>query len=173
MALFHRPDRPPAEIVAQVPKHERIVSWADTEDGAHVLATPAGLWWPVEGGQLRLIGWQHIDKAIWRDGVLTVIEADVVDDLLLVERPPVAVRLSVARDLPPTVRKRVEANIVHSQVQPVSGGSARLVARRVPGHDGLVWWARVENGLPVDERVRAQLEDRIAELRAADAAATG
>jgi len=24
--------------------------------------------------------WQHIDKAIWRDGVLMIIEGDVVDD---------------------------------------------------------------------------------------------
>lgn len=173
MRLFHRRDRPPEAVLAQLPKHERIVSWADTDDGSHIVATPAGLWWPGEAGQLRLIGWQHIDKAVWRDGTLTVVEAEVVDDLLLVEKPPVAVRVSVARDLPPTVRKRVESNIVHTQVQPVSGGSARLVARRVPGRDGLVWWARLEDGLQPDERVRAQLEDRVAELRAAEAAAAG
>jgi hypothetical protein len=173
MPLFHRRDRPPDAVLTQLPKHERVVSWADTDDGRHIVATPAGLWWPGEGGQLRLIGWQYIDKAVWRDGTLTVVEAEVVDDLLLVEKPPVAVRVSVARDLPPTVRKRVEANIVHRQVQPVSGGSARLVARRVPGRDGLVWWARLEDGLQADERVRAQLEDRVAELRAAEAAASG
>jgi hypothetical protein len=168
MALFHRRDRPSADVMAQLPKDERIVSWADTEDGSHVVATPVGLWWP-EGAVLRRIGWQFIDKAVWRDGTLTVTEAEVVDDLLLVDRPPVTVRIAVPRDLPPTVRKRVEANIVRSQLQPVSGGSARFVARRVPGRDGVVWWVRLEDGLRADERVRAQLEDRVAELRAAEA----
>jgi hypothetical protein len=89
---------------------------------------------------------------------------------LLVDRPPVAARLAVPRDLPPTVRKRVEANIVRSELQPVSGGAARFVARRVPGQDGVVWWARLENGLRPDERVRAQVADRLATLRAAEAA---
>src|SRR5206468_11069946 len=63
--------------------------------------------------------WQHIDRATWRDDVLTVIEADVVDDLLLVDRPPVAARLARPRDLPPTVRKRVEGNIVKTELATV------------------------------------------------------
>lgn len=167
---LQRRERPPADVVAQLPKHERVVSWADTEDGSHVVVTPAALWWPTDDG-LRRIGWQHIDKAVWRDGVLTVTEAEVVDDLLLVDRPPVSVRVAVPRDLPPTVRKRVEANIVRSALEPISGGSARFVARRIPGQDGVVWWARLEDGTAPDERVRAQIEDRLAELRAAQAAA--
>ena len=60
---LQRRDRPPADVVAQLPKHERIVSWADTEDGSHVVATPTALWWPDADG-LRRIGWQHIDKAV-------------------------------------------------------------------------------------------------------------
>lgn len=169
MALFQRRERAPAEVIAQLPKDERIVSWADTEDGGHVVVTPIGLWWPADEG-LRRIGWQHIDKAVWRDGVLTVVEAEVLDDLVLVDRAPVSVRVAVARDLPPTVRKRVEANIVRSEVHPVAGGSARFVARRIPGRDGLVWWVRLEDGLRLDERIRTELEDRVAELRAADVA---
>src|SRR5689334_508663 len=84
MALFHRRDVPPPEVVAQLPRDERVVSWADLTNGGVVLATPAGLWWPEENGQ-RLIGWQYISKAIWRDNALTVIEATVVDDLLIVQ----------------------------------------------------------------------------------------
>lgn len=170
MALFQRRERPPADVVAQLPADERVVSWADTDDGAHVVATPVGLWWPTDEGPRRM-GWQFIDKAVWRDGILTVVEAEIEDDLLLVDRPPVAARLAVPRDLPPTVRKRVEANIVRSELQPVSGGAARFVARRVPGRDGVVWWARLENGLHADDRVRAQVADRLAALRAADLAA--
>src|SRR3954452_2812682 len=110
MALLRRREQPPA--VPGLEADERIVAWADTADGDVVAVTQLGLWWP--GG--RRIGWQFVDKAVWRDGVLTVIEADVVDDLLLVDRDPVSVALSKPRALPPMVRKRVEANIVKSEL---------------------------------------------------------
>ncbi|MGH8862181.1 MAG: hypothetical protein ACRDVG_13280 [Jatrophihabitantaceae bacterium] len=171
MKLFHRRDEPPAEVVAHLPADERIVSWADVEGGDVVLATPAGLWWPG-GDAPRLIGWPRITKAIWRDGRLTVIEADVVDDLLLVDREPLAVALSVPRDLPPVVRKRIEANVVRTQLLPVGGGSARFVARRIPGEDGVRWWVRLEDGTPDTNEVRAEIEARLASLRAAHEAQT-
>lgn len=164
MRLFHRRDAPPAHAVAALPDGERVVSWADLEGGGVLLATPAGLWWPEADG-LRLIAWQHITKAIWRDGALTVIEADVADDLLLVDRAPVSVELTVPRDLPPVVRRRIEANVVRSEVHPVDGGAARFVARRIPGRDGVVWWARLEDGTPDLPAVRAAVAARVAQLR--------
>jgi len=172
MALFTRRDRPPAELIANMSAGERVVSWADGPNGEVVLATPKGLWWPSSDGGAephRLIGWQYIDKAVWRDNVLTVIEADVVDDLLLIERAPISLELSVPRDLPPTVRKRVDANVVRTDVLPITGGAARFVARRIPGQDGLVWWARLEPGTRDDEAVRSAVAMRIAELRASAA----
>jgi hypothetical protein len=169
MALYRFPrrDRAPAELLAMLPAGERVVSWADTDTGSFVAATPVGLWWPDADG-LRCIGWERIDKAVWRDGTLSVVEADVVDDVFLVDRPPIAMALATPRDLPPTVRKRVEANIVRSELHPVPGGTARFVARRVPGQDGVVWRARLEDGLDADERVRAQVRDLVEALRAAD-----
>jgi hypothetical protein len=165
--LFRRREEPPAAALAQLPGDERVVSWADVTGGV-VIASPSGLWWPTSsehaGDQLRLIPWPHITKAIWRDGRLGVIEADVVDDLLLVDRDPVWVEVRVPRDLPPTVRKRVEANVVQSQVHPVLGGAARFVARRVPGEDGVRWWARLEDGTPDLPEVRASVVERIAVL---------
>jgi hypothetical protein len=163
MRLFRR-DEPPAEVRAQLPAHERVVSFADVAGGQVVLASPAGLWWPEADG-VRLIAWPHITKAVWRDGRLIVTEADVVDDLLLVDRDPVAVEVTVPRDLPPVVRKRVEANVVHSQVHPVPGGAARFVARRIPGQDGLRWWARLEPGTPDLPEVRVALGARVEQLR--------
>jgi hypothetical protein len=165
MRLFHRRDAPPAAALAHLDAGERVVSWADTTSGDVVLATPRGLWWPA-GDAPRLIGWQHVSKAVWRDGALTVTEAEIVDDLLLAERRPVSVELSVPRDLPPTVRKRVEANIVSSDVAPVPGGSARFVARRVPGEDGVRWWARLEPGTPDTDQVRSAVAAPVASLRA-------
>jgi hypothetical protein len=143
MALFQRRPAPPADVVSRLPKDERVLSWGDAASGRAVVATPRGLWWPDPEGP-RLIAWQHIDKATWRDDELTVIEAEVVDDLLLVDRPPVTVALSEPRDLPVVVRKRVEANVVRSELRSVDGGAARFVARRIPGRDGVVWWVRLE-----------------------------
>jgi hypothetical protein len=165
MALFHRREAPPRDVVRRLPGGERIVSWADTAAGEVVLETPSGLWWP-DGAAHRLIGWQHVDKATWRDGTLTVTEAVVVDDLLLVDQDPVSAVLQTPRNLPPTVRKRVEANVAHSRVLAITGGSARFVARRVPGRDGLVWWARLESGTPDTAQVRSAVAGRLAGLRA-------
>jgi hypothetical protein len=159
-----RADRPPAALVALLDRDERVVSWADTADGGVVAATPHGLWWPFPSGPRR-IAWQHVDKLTWQDGVLTVIEADVVDDVFLVDRAPVAVRLTVPRDLPPTLRTRVEANIVNRELATVPGGAVRFVTRRRPGQDGLTVWARLEPGTPDTPAVRAAVRARVERLR--------
>lgn len=165
MKLFSRREAPPAEVVAALPRDERVLSWADTDSGAAIIATPSGLWWP-DADRPRMIGWQVVDKAVWRDGVLTVTEAEVVDDMLLVDRPPVTATLAKPRDLPPTVRKRVEANVVRSELLSVGGGAVRFVARRIPGRDGVVWWARLEPGTDDTEQLRSAISARLALLRA-------
>lgn len=142
--MFLRRERPPKEMLAAIGPDERLVSWA-LLDGAAAGATTRGLWLP-SGDGYRRIGWEVIDKAVWRDGVLTVIEAELIDELLLRDLPPVFLDLVQPRDLPPTVRRRVEASVVRSEVLPVAGGAARFVARRIPGRDGVTWWARLEPG---------------------------
>jgi hypothetical protein len=164
MALFGRRERPPADLVVHLGRDERVLSWADTADGAVVMATPRGLWWPGPGGPRQIL-WQHIDKAIWRDGQLSVIEAEVVDDTLLVDHPPVTVTLARPRDLPSTVRKRVEGNIVRTELVSIGGGAVRFVARREPGRDGVRWWARLEPGTPQTDEVLAAVRARLAVLR--------
>jgi hypothetical protein len=74
--------------------------------------------------------------------------------------------LSRPRDLPPTIRKRVEANIVRSELLTIGGGAVRFVGRRLPGRDGVSWWARLEPGTRDTERVRAAIRARLAILRA-------
>jgi hypothetical protein len=164
MRLFTRREQPPAEVLARLAADERVVSWADTSADDVVVATPLGLWWP-DGADLRRILWQHIDKVTWGEDVLTVVEADVVDDLLLVDRPPVAARLTRPRDLPPTVRKRVEGNIVRTELTSVPGGSVRFVGRRTPGQDGLTWWAHLEGATPDTLELRSAIRARVAALR--------
>jgi hypothetical protein len=124
-----------------------------------------GVWWPGPDGARR-IPWQFIDKVVWRDGALSIVEADVEDDLLLIDRDPIGVVLARPRDLPPTIRKRVEANIVRSELLTIAGGAVRFVGRRQPGRDGVVWWARLEPGTRDTEAVRAAVRARLAILRA-------
>jgi len=166
MALFgRRRERPPASVLALLTGDERVVSWADTADGQVVVATQYGLWWPGTDGP-RLIRWQNVDKAVWRDDVLMVTEGDVVDNTLLVDREPVLVKLAVPRDLPPEVRKRVEANIVERELASVPGGAVRFVARREPGHDGVIWLAHLEHGTPDTSQTRSAIAARLEILRA-------
>jgi hypothetical protein len=160
--LRRRP-QPPGSVMQQLDADERVVSFADV-DGGVVVATPRGLWWPFPGG-MRRIGWERVDKAVWTEGRLTVTEADLVDGLLLVDRPPVSARVVTPRDLPPTVRKRVESSVVRSEVYPVPGGAARFVGRRIPGLDGVAWWVRLERGTRDTEATRAAITDRINRLQ--------
>ncbi|HEY2166520.1 MAG TPA: hypothetical protein VGH01_05110 [Jatrophihabitantaceae bacterium] len=164
MPLFHRRESPPARIVALLEPDDRVLSWADVDDGEVVLASRHGLWWPDSTGP-RLIRWQFVDKVVWRDDALTVIEAELRDDLILVDLPAQTVRVTRPRDLPPTVRKRVEANVVHSQVYALPGGAGRFVARRIPGRDGLVWWVRLEPGTLDTEQVRDEARRVIEQLQ--------
>ncbi|MDT4918878.1 MAG: hypothetical protein QOH89_3578 [Pseudonocardiales bacterium] len=165
MRLLKRRESPPVELVTALGKDERVVSWADTDDGGVVAATQRGLWWPEPEGP-RCMPWQFIDKVVWRDGRLIVIEAEVDDDLLLVDRPAVSAVLTTPRDLPPVVRKRVEGNIVRTELATVDGGAVRFVARRQPGRDGVAWWARLEPGTPDSDEVRSAVRARVEKLRA-------
>jgi hypothetical protein len=159
--IFRRRERPPGDLVALLDRDERIVSWADTEAGV-AAASNRGLWVPA----YRRIGWELVDKAVWRDGVLTVTEAELVDDLLLRDLPAIYLRLTAPRDLPPTVRRRVEASVVRSEVLPIAGGAARFVARRVPGRDGVSWWARLEPGTRDTDQSRTSVRARRDQLAA-------
>jgi len=160
--LRRRP-QPPASVMQQLDADERVVSFADV-DGGVLVATPRGLWWPFPGG-MRRIGWERVDKAVWTEGRLTVTEADLIDDVLLVDRPPISARVVTPRDLPPTVRKRVESSVVRSEIYPVPGGAARFVGRRIPSLDGVTWWVRLERGTRDTEATRAAITDRINRLQ--------
>ncbi len=169
--MLRRRDRPPADIVSRLDRDERVVSWAPTVDGGALVATRFGLWWPFADGPRR-IGWHLIDKAIWRDGAVTVIEADLVDELLLVDRAPVTVEVDEPRDLPPAIRTRVEASVTESHLLSLDGGAAmvRVVGRRVPGRDGVTWCARLEPGTRDSPELRAELTDLLESRRLRDEA---
>jgi hypothetical protein len=149
MRLFGRRERPPAEALARLDPDERVVSWATAADGGAVLATPLGLWLP--DGPER-IPWHLVDKATWRDGALTVVAARDAGDGVLEELPPRSVRIAVPRDLPQTVRVRVERTIASTRHHRLpAGGGVRVVGRRVPGQDGVSWQLVFDRGVDRDD----------------------
>ncbi len=153
--MLRRPK--PFDAVQKLLDHEdRVVSWAMAGTDV-VVASRVGLWWPAPAGP-RLIGWHLISKAVWDAGRLRVIEARL-DELVLIDLEPVSIELTEPRDLPPTVRKRVEASVAETELIALPGGAGRFVARRIPGQDGLTWWCRLEPGTPDGPGVRAAIAD--------------
>ena len=153
--LFRR-ERPPEEAVRPLARDERVVSWAPLAGGSAAVATQLGLWVPA-GGAPRRLPWHLVDKATWRAGTLTVTPAVDGGDGVLAEQPPVAVRLAEPRDLPPTVRARVERTIAFTRHYRLPSGGVRVVGRRVPGRDGLSWQLVFDPGTdPDDPLVRGQ-----------------
>ena len=170
MRLFHRPEKPPVEAVARLDPDERVVSWAPVSTGA-VVATPLGLWLP---GHPDRLAWHLIDKATWQNDILTIIPALDAGDGVLVEQPPRAVRLDRPRDIPQTVRVRVQKAIAFTRHHPLPGPEGRgvrrgvrVVGRRVPGQDGVTWQLVFDDGVDRnDPVVRATAAEFVEQARA-------
>jgi hypothetical protein len=164
MRLFGRRERPPAEALATLDRDERLVSWATADGGGAVLATPLGLWLP---GAAERIAWHLIDKATWRDGELAVVAAADAGDGVLHELPPRSVRIAVPRDLPQTVRVRVERTIASTRHYRLpGGGGVRVVGRRVPGRDGVTWQQVFDREVDRDDPIaRAAAVELVAQSR--------
>ncbi len=159
----------PAERSAEGPVQRPVDGAAGDGDHArHIVATNLGLWWPDTPP--RRIPWHLIMRATWSERGLTVVEADVVDDLLLVERPPRVAPLIAEGKIPPQVRRRVEGSISTTHEVRLDDGSALVIARRVTGQDGQLWLARLGPRTPDTELARAQLRALVDRFQADDEA---
>ena len=119
---------------------ERRLAWALAADGTPLVATPTALW----AGPARL-AWTFVEKAQWQPPILTVHETSeiegtggarswtLVDDARLAE----------------TIRTCVTSSIAWSERRLVGPGAhVRLIGRRAPGRDQLIWqtvWDRPED----------------------------
>jgi len=140
--------RLPAQRRPPLDPDERVVAWADAGDDQVVVATNLGLWVPGEGARL---GWHEIHKAGWSHPRLTVVAAREVaaeDEYSVVEdRPPRTVALVDPGRMPEQVQARVTRSVAYTSHHPLpGGGGVRVVARRVPGRDGLRWAVRYDPG---------------------------
>jgi hypothetical protein len=146
LGLFHRRPRLPAAKRPALDRDERVLAWADAPEEQVVIATNRGLWLP---GQ-PLLGWHEVHKAAWSGRELRVTAAEVAaerdDYTVVVDRPLEAVLLLEPREVPDQVRSRVTRSVAYTSHHPLPGGGVRIVARRVPGVDGLRWTARYDTG---------------------------
>ena len=108
-------------------------------------------------GRLARIGWDQVVKATWAEDGLQVIEGELDGGGIVTDRPARTLRLAEPRNLPAVVKTRVEASIARWEQVRVPGGTARIVARRRPGADGLLWTARLDTGTPDSPEARAAL----------------
>ena len=161
--MFGR-NRPPRLVRDRLEAGEHVLAWAVTTAGEPMAATNLGLWWPEEPA--RRIPWHRLDKVVWSEAGFAVVEAEIVDDLLLVDRPPVRVQLADPRKLPEVVRRRIESSVLRTQEVRLSEGTALIVGRKVSGQNGLSYWARLTPGTPDSVISRVELQAIVEPLRA-------
>ncbi|NJC85516.1 hypothetical protein [Planosporangium mesophilum] len=162
MSLFRR-RRLPADRRPPLGPEERIVAWATAAGDEVVVLTNHGIWLP--GVQARL-GWHEIHKATWSGRQLALVASREVlsaSDYAVMEDEPATVHtLLEPGDVPAQVRSRVTKSIAYTQHHPVSGGGVWVVARRVPGVDGLRWTVRYDSGVDRgSEEVRSATADLV------------
>lgn len=147
---------PPAEALERLDREERVLAWATTMDGSTVVATPLGLWWTA----MERLPWHLITHVSWSGTTLSVTSATEVEPSVLQNEPPRSVRLPEPGTLPETVEQRFYSSRSHSARHPLPGGSGVIiVARRVPGQDGLSWYAVYdEPARQHDPTARAEVE---------------
>jgi hypothetical protein len=155
--------RPPVEALGALEPGERVTAWGRTGGDEVLLATPLGLWVPDSGR----LGWHEIHKARWDSGVLTLVLGVESEPGVREDAPPRRYVLAEPGNLPAEIRTRVTRSVAFTAHHPLESGGVRIVARRVPGRDGLDWVVRYDAGTvrgAGDERVVAEL---VAAARAA------
>jgi hypothetical protein len=145
--MLRRRKRLPAELRPALASDERVLAWARTQPEGAVVATNLGLHLP---GRPERLGWHEIHKAAWTGRELSIIPGAVVEEregyVVTADQPPVTVAVSDPGDVPQVVRTRVTRSVSFSSHHRVPGGGVRVVARRVPGFDGVSWAVRYDQG---------------------------
>jgi len=151
VGLFNR-RKLPAGKRPGLARDERIVAWAGATGEDVVVVTNYGLWLP---GAAERIGWHEIHKVTWSGRQLAVVAAREVHDTgaytVMADLPPVIVTLLDPDHVPEQVRSRVNKSVAYTMHHPLpDGGGVRVVARRVPGVNGVRWTARYDEGVDTD-----------------------
>jgi hypothetical protein len=177
--LFRR-RRLPAGARPPLADDERIIAWASEAAfaapeaagvGARqavVVVTNLGLWLPGASGPTRL-GWHEIHKATWSGRALRVVPAYEVAAhetyVEMADADPLTATLLDPDKVPEQVRARVGKSVAYTSHHALPGGGVRVVARRVPGRDGLRWTVRYDPGTqPAPDAVAALVARGLASI---------
>ncbi|BCJ29354.1 hypothetical protein [Actinocatenispora sera] len=156
-----RRSRLPVEAKRPFAASEHLVAWAPVGNGhatggsagdGYLVATNRGLWLP---GRDERLGWHEIHKATWSGRELVVTPARLVRSAgeapdapadVFTDDEPVSYRIGDPGELPYQVRVRVTKSVAFSTHHELPNGGVRVVARRIPGVDGLHWALRYDEG---------------------------
>jgi hypothetical protein len=170
LGLFRRHPKLPADKRPDLARDERVLAWSAIDDSQVAVATNLGLWLPGAGR----LGWHEIHKATWSGRELAVTPADVAEPrdgyAVVADGPVRSYPLVDPGELPHQVRARVTRSVAYTAHHALAAGGAgvRVVARRVPGQDGLTWSVRYDPGVPSDaEAVVARTDELVGRARAA------
>ncbi|WP_067479660.1 hypothetical protein [Actinomadura hibisca] len=156
-----RASRLPAPVrdALTLDRSERVLAFAPTRGGSHVVATSLALHLPTPEKGFTRVPWERVDQASWKDGWLHVQETS--------GGPEHHVRLTEPGSVPETVRERVTATIaVNHHAKLPGGGTVRIAGRRPPTGGEVRWSFVFEAGLdPEDPGLRAQAEQLLEDLR--------
>jgi hypothetical protein len=154
----------PADRRPALGPEERIVAWSSAAGDDVVVLTNHGVWLP--GADSRL-GWHEIHKATWSGQQLALVASREVattgDYAVVTDQPATTHTLADPYDVPAQVRTRVTKSIAYTNHHPLpGGGGVRVVARRVPGVNGLRWTVRYDEGVaPDSDEVRSATTDLV------------
>jgi hypothetical protein len=154
----------PADRRPALGPEERVVAWAPVTGEEVIVLTNHGVWLPGTGSRL---GWHEIHKATWSGRQLALVASGQVaatEDYAVVEDEPATVYTLLDPDnVPAQVRARVTKSIAYTRHHPLpGGGGVRVVARRMPGVNGLRWTVRYDEGVDRDaDEVRSATADLV------------
>jgi hypothetical protein len=172
--VFGLKRRLPSRARPALTRDERVVAWARTADAPPrrgraerdgvVIVTTQGMWLP---GRAERLGWHQVHKATWAGSRLTVTPSTQIQTgqgyAVMADGEQIVVGLANPADVPAEVRTRVTRSVAYTAHHEVPGGGVRVVARRIPGLDGVSWHVRYDPGTdPSDPEVRSATEEYVA-----------
>lgn len=149
-----------------VQRRDHVIASARTTDGRWVVATAdtliVGPPADSDSDSARRLPWERIGAASWRDDALEV-------SVSFPQRQPerMVLRFDEPERLPEAVRDRVTSSIVVNEHVRIDGRlGVRIVGRRRPAQQALIWTLAFDRGLdPDDPWIRGRAEEELERLR--------
>lgn len=147
------------DAVRDLQVDERRLGWGVTEGGLPLVAAPSAL---HLGDQV--LPWVEVAHVGWEPPLLTLREVAEVDGAGRLHELVLAEDAGLAQ----VVRAQVTSSVAWSDVRRLQPrGKVRVVARRLPDRDALLWQTVWLDGTdPDDPALRAQADELVGSLRA-------